>query len=198
MRIDRTTTTPFLLRVFSSHGNFHRLDEFDSDRQPRDELNIYSWKDATLGELTSLLAKELVGDSQRDLISYKFSYRLVFGDANHGRYQIRDLGTIQLHDKSSEAQKSLDDIRFVIGDWIDIAILKPGDRLYDARSSNRSNYCIQAGRGGGGVGQGSRSSYRDRHTTDTYRPYDRRERNSIRSPVDNRRWAHDSYRSSRI
>lgn len=201
MKVDRTTTTPFLIRIFSDHRNFHRLEDFDTDRQPRDELNLYSWKDATLGELTTLLAKELVGDSQRTLATFKFSYRLIFGDTNRRRYQFRDLGTVQLNDKSTDGKKSLDDVRFVIGDWIDIAVLQPGDKLYDTRLPSRDSRPVaQGGRAPARGEYGANSNYRDRQHKDTYRPYDRNDRRDKRPgqpPSDNRRWGNDSYRPDR-
>lgn len=199
MRVDRTTTTPFLIRIFSNHGGFHRLDEFDHDIQPRDEINLYSWKDATLGELTTLLAKELVGDSKRGLSSFRFSYRLIFGDANRGRYLTKDLGTVSLHDKSADSGKTLDDARFIIGDWIAIAVLQPGDRLYDSRYTDRDNRPSRDGRGGHRGGYNGVSSYRDRQHMDNYRPYDRNDRDRRRPPrpMESRRWGNDSYRPDR-
>jgi histone deacetylase complex subunit SAP18 len=198
--VDRQTTTPFLIRIFSSHGKFHRIDEFNTNTQPSAELNLYSWKDATLGELTTLLAKELIGETDRRISSFKFSFRLVYGDNTRGKYLIRDIGTVQPSQDSRDAQKSLGDARFVIGDWVDIAILQPGDRLYDQRNDDRDSRGASGGnrglqRGGrGGFGTNTRGGYASRgqySNGSSYRPYEREDRHR-RSP--DGRWSNDGYR----
>lgn len=199
MPIDRTTTTPFLIRAFPCHGSFHSLNEFDHDLQPRDEINLYSWKDATLGELTTLLAKELVGPSDRAVSSFRFNFRLVFGDNNRGRYQTRDIGSVQVGKKTRDSEKTLDDVRFIIGDWIDIAVLQPGDRLYDHTRNEERDY-KHPYRGNNGNYRGQRDrSYRG---SDSFRSNDRYDRNDRArggfrgaAPVDGRRWDNDNYRS---
>lgn len=72
-------------------------------------------KDATLGELTTLLSRELAKD--RPDVQLKYSYRLIYGDNNRDRYLVRDLGTVSPTHKSPEWDKSLGESRFVIGDW---------------------------------------------------------------------------------
>lgn len=207
--IDRQATTPFLIRIFSSHGGFHRADEFDVHSQPRNEINLYSWKDATLGELTTLLTKELVGDSDSPVSSFKFGYRLIYGDNARGRFLTRDIGTVQVSHESRDSQKSLQESRFVVGDWIDIAVLQPGDRLYDQqRSENRDNYqrsntfrgnSRHQGPGYGGTGYSGRGGYSrggyQGSNGSSYRPYDRPQRGGRRSPQG--RWSNDGYQGRR-
>lgn len=211
MPVDRSTTTPFLIRIFANHGSFHNLNEFEYDLQPKNELNLYSWKDATLGELTTLLAKELIGDGDGDRqqqhnskSSYKFSYRLVFGDTQRNRYLTRDIGVVQLLDDntkpSSDSLKTLESARFVTGDWIDIAVLQPGDRAYDAARDTRLPY----GRGQAAAAAAATNHHQQYrpHNDGRYnrpnnnnqrRPYDRRERDD----ADRHRWTNDNYRPHR-
>ncbi|TKC44743.1 hypothetical protein EI555_008338 [Monodon monoceros] len=51
--IDREKTCPLLLRVFTTnYGRHHRMHEFSRGNVPSCELQIYTWMDATLKELT--------------------------------------------------------------------------------------------------------------------------------------------------
>lgn len=50
--VDRETTCPFLLRVFCKENSRHMLEDFIANKAPeQDELQIYTWPDATLREL---------------------------------------------------------------------------------------------------------------------------------------------------
>ncbi|XBI70120.1 hypothetical protein VPH35_064684 [Triticum aestivum] len=50
--IDREKTCPLLLRVFTKVGGHHLNEEFsERGKEPKDEVQIYTWKDATLQEL---------------------------------------------------------------------------------------------------------------------------------------------------
>ncbi|XP_017494597.1 PREDICTED: histone deacetylase complex subunit SAP18 isoform X2 [Rhagoletis zephyria] len=53
--IDREKTCPLLLRVFCSTGRHHSVSEYMYGNVPSNELQIYTWQDATLHELTSLV-----------------------------------------------------------------------------------------------------------------------------------------------
>ncbi|KAI9079989.1 hypothetical protein K1719_038054 [Acacia pycnantha] len=49
-------TCPLLLRVFTKTGGHHTNEEFVvRGKEPKDEVQIYTWKDATLRELTDLV-----------------------------------------------------------------------------------------------------------------------------------------------
>ncbi|AQK67955.1 Chaperone protein dnaJ 6 [Zea mays] len=64
--IDREKTCPLLLRVFTRVAGHHQNEEFAvRGKEPKDEVQIYAWKDATLRELT-------------DLVSPFYFYRLNF------------------------------------------------------------------------------------------------------------------------
>ncbi|QSL65213.1 hypothetical protein MERGE_002520 [Pneumocystis wakefieldiae] len=116
--IDRQKTTPFLLRIFFKIGGFHSIEEFQPESQPvADEVQIYTWKDASLYELAQLLSKAIPNNN-----STRFSFRLIYNDNYKEKYQTKDIGHVLLFSRGLEANKTLDDVRFVIGDWIDVAI----------------------------------------------------------------------------
>ncbi|KAG7235141.1 hypothetical protein CRUP_024723, partial [Coryphaenoides rupestris] len=76
--IDREKTCPLLLRVFTTNnGRHHRMDEFTRGNVPASELQIYTWMDATLKELTSLV-KEVFPEARKK--GTHFSFATVFPD----------------------------------------------------------------------------------------------------------------------
>ncbi|KAF2276861.1 uncharacterized protein EI97DRAFT_323996 [Westerdykella ornata] len=167
-KIDRQTTTPFLLRLFYKNGQFHRLEEFASPRLPP-HLQIYTWQSCTLSELTHLLLTALPSLLPAEYAGTRIAYRLIFPDmqgpsrpGTAPRFIARDLGSVivgaasvdaqgkkldndiedeesskdegkaggdivkdALQQLSGELNKTLQDARFVIGDYISAAILPP-------------------------------------------------------------------------
>ncbi|PKI49565.1 hypothetical protein CRG98_030058 [Punica granatum] len=88
--VEREKTCPLLLRVFTKSGGHNSKEEFAvRGKEPKDEVQIYTWKDATLRELT-------------DLVGKTFSY-------GNGR-RLDDI-------------KTLAELSFQIGDYLDVAIL---------------------------------------------------------------------------
>lgn len=76
---------PFLLRVFvSSSGQHHKVSEYHKGNTPSNELQIYTWKDATLHELTQLV-KEVNPETRRK--GTKFSFALVYPDFKSPMYR---------------------------------------------------------------------------------------------------------------
>jgi hypothetical protein len=51
-KVDREKSCPFLIRVFYKVGSTHRVDEFDGDKRPAEEVQVYSWFDANLREIS--------------------------------------------------------------------------------------------------------------------------------------------------
>ncbi|KAF8539605.1 Sin3 associated polypeptide p18-domain-containing protein [Trichophaea hybrida] len=127
-KIDRTTITPFLLNLYYRQGGFHRLDDFRAHQQPRDHIQIYTWRDCTLHELSILLsdALPLVCPPRS-----RCGFRLIYADTRYGntRYTSKDLGAVvPAGDPSLDqvAKKTLNEVQFVVGDWIDVAIYPEG------------------------------------------------------------------------
>lgn len=111
-----------------------RVDDFTPSRQPsEDEVRIYTWKDATLQELTTLLSSA-IPEKYQESQNTTLYFRLIYGDRVRGRYVHRDIGHVYLHPDTitnnlnstskfrDAAGKTLGNARFIIGDWIDVAI----------------------------------------------------------------------------
>jgi len=124
--IDREKTCPLLLRVFCSTGRHNSLSDFSNGQVPGNELQIYTWMDATLKEISSLV-KEVNQDARRPGTVFDFS--LVYPDLKSMRdfraYRSRSIGTTISAQKTMDDNKSLAMVRFTIGYYLDIAITPP-------------------------------------------------------------------------
>merc|ERR1712113_665963 len=114
-------------------------------------LQMYTWQDATLKELEGLV-KEVYPDLR----------------GQNPRCQTRDIGTTIASKQGNDDNKTLHDCKFVIGDYIDVAITPPTGRM-DRMDYGRRGFGDRGngfGGGGGGFrgGRGrSRSRSRDRN-----------------------------------
>ncbi|GAU40801.1 hypothetical protein TSUD_348980 [Trifolium subterraneum] len=119
--VDREKTCPLLLRVFTKIGNHHTMDDFSvRGKEPKDEVQIYTWKDATLRELTDLV-KEVAPAARRR--NAKLSFAFVFPDKN-GRFKVQEVGkTLSYGNGRLDDGKALADLGFEIGDYLDVAII---------------------------------------------------------------------------
>ncbi|KAA8567552.1 hypothetical protein EYC84_008027 [Monilinia fructicola] len=152
-KIDRNTTVPFHLKLFYKSGSFHRLEEFSPHGELPLHVNISTWQSCTLRELSHLLATALPDLLPDPAIGTRLSYRLIFPDtrpsaSGPGRYTTKDLGSVVIGDGGpgilpdeeesaivsggimagelmGEPEKTLQDARFVIGDYVSCAILPP-------------------------------------------------------------------------
>ncbi|XP_078258564.1 histone deacetylase complex subunit SAP18 isoform X3 [Rhinoraja longicauda] len=83
--VDREKTCPLLLRVFTTNnGRHHRMDDFARGNVPSSELQIYTWMDATLKELTSLV-KEVYPEARKK--GTHFSFAIVYPDPKRPGYR---------------------------------------------------------------------------------------------------------------
>lgn len=130
VKIDRTKQPPLLLKVsYTKNGNFNRTATFEGGRdKPDHEVNIYTWKDATLKEL---LRDILLQTSDQEIAYNNTEY--IFGAVfphlfgkNAGRYEIRRIGRLtQGRDSKDDKIRPLEDKRYIVGDRLDIAIVLP-------------------------------------------------------------------------
>ncbi|CAG8959261.1 hypothetical protein HYFRA_00012619, partial [Hymenoscyphus fraxineus] len=155
IKVDRQATTPFHLKLFYRNGGFHRLDEFTPNADLPPHLQIYTWQTCTLRELSHLLTSALPSLLPDPAIGTRLAFRLIFPDTRNsgassgiGRYMMKELGSIVIGDGgpgilpdddeaeivaggqmsgplSGEPDKTLQDARFVIGDYVSCAILPP-------------------------------------------------------------------------
>ena len=91
---------------------------------PPNELQIYTWMDATLKELTSLV-REVNPDSRKKgtyfdfaIISPAMGRGQMAPNGTYCHYQSRDIGTTVSGTKGMDDGKTLSQARFVIGKFI--------------------------------------------------------------------------------
>ncbi|GAA5872490.1 hypothetical protein JCM1840_006076 [Sporobolomyces johnsonii] len=173
-KVDREKTCPFLLRVFVNDAVHHPDSAFSTTSLPtHHEHQVYVWRDSTLREILILLRD--ASPTLRASPLTRYSLRLVFWDAQHDRFTSQDLASISARellsssstatgggastkDRSSSSSsargvyanprldQTLAEARFVIGDYLDVALILPSGPLSTATSA--------AGGGGGGGGGG--------------------------------------------
>ena len=142
-KVDRQTTTPFLLKLFYRRNDFHRLDEFTPHHQPAEYLQIYTWLTCSLLELAQLVQSAMPNTFPSPAAGTRVAFRLVYPDMqgaihnsnSQGRYCTKDMGSVVIGaederstirgDDHLEAEKCLQDFKFVIGDWVTCVILPP-------------------------------------------------------------------------
>ncbi|KAF5363614.1 hypothetical protein D9756_000117 [Leucocoprinus leucothites] len=150
----RETTTPFLIRAFVKIGSFHRLTLFEDGSLPTtDEHQLHTWKDATLRELLTTLRNTAPHIPEYKHPLARFSFRTVYADpALKGRFAQKDLGMVYSRDilgepgalnvtaprlledaenenreptEREKEERTLDDLKFVPGDYLLVAVLLP-------------------------------------------------------------------------
>lgn len=129
-----------LIRIFCKFGEHHREEDFSYTQQPvEDEVLVHTWRDATLAELTELLAQEHREVRQSET---KCTFKVVFPNSD-GKWMSRHLGSTaigrRLHDDIST--QTLAQVRFQVGDFMSVAIYPP-----------RSSMAARAGEGKEGRG----------------------------------------------
>lgn len=134
--VDREKTCPLLLRVFNNIGRHNPMSEYHRGQTPANELQIYTWLDATLKELTSLV-KEVNPEARRK--GTFFDFAIVYPDPRAPVYRLREIGTTCAGHKGQDDGVSLANKKFVIGDFLDIAITPPRNERPNQRR-NRPPY----------------------------------------------------------
>ncbi|KAJ7102400.1 histone deacetylase complex protein [Mycena belliarum] len=150
----REKTVPFLIRTFLKIGSFHRLTQFEDGTLPTtDEQQLFAWKDATLREILSILRNTAPHVAEYRHPLARFSFRTVYVEqGSRGRFASKDLGMVYSRDILGEPgtltstaprlledsfevphepvererdERTLEDLRFVPGDFLLIAVLLP-------------------------------------------------------------------------
>uniref|UniRef100_A0A7S2XY13 Histone deacetylase complex subunit SAP18 n=1 Tax=Fibrocapsa japonica TaxID=94617 RepID=A0A7S2XY13_9STRA len=119
--IDRDKVCPLLLRCFWKVGAHHRVEDFAEANQgivPMDEVQIYTWADASLRELTDLI-KEVNPAARRRTARLNFAF--VYPD-KRGRNVLKEVGIVYSNRRSDADDKTLRALRFQTGDFLDVAI----------------------------------------------------------------------------
>ncbi|KAK3819799.1 MAG: Sin3 associated polypeptide p18-domain-containing protein [Benniella sp.] len=96
--IDREKLCPFLLRMYYSRGQHHRVDAFSPTSTPpqSSELRLYTWKNATLGEIASLVKQAIPDLVSQAGTGAQLSFRHIYLDINKGIFVGRDVGKVYL------------------------------------------------------------------------------------------------------
>ena len=136
--VDREKTCPLLLRMFCRLNGHHHMDEYTGRKTPdtADELIVYTWRDASLKELAGLI-KEVYGDSRKGGV--RFTFRHVYPDG-HYRWVFKDIGCFVNGRSGRDDLKTMQDFRFVTGDYLDVAIYTADDRAHEANHMHSSIY----------------------------------------------------------
>lgn len=144
---DHKQRCPFLLRVFvRTNGQLRREEFTDPQRLPDEELQVYTWMDATLSELASLIM-EVDPAPRRRRANLRFS--TVYRSSHMGKptAQFRDLGRVtvgqEVHcpagwnsclcrvltvmgwKQGPDDAKALRDTAFKIGDMLAVSVMLP-------------------------------------------------------------------------
>ncbi|KAI0166606.1 hypothetical protein GGR57DRAFT_31538 [Xylariaceae sp. FL1272] len=180
--MDRSTTAPFALQLFYRTGAFHRPDEFSAEILP-EHITIHTWNDCTLVELTHHLETTDGNLLPNPAVGTRLAFRLFFQDTRGavttGRYAIKDMGSVVIGDggpgldpdnpdanitlEDTSPYKTLNDARFVVGDYISCAILPPlPDGSVAPASSARGGRGTGAGESPFAVGRPPTAPSRDR------------------------------------
>ena len=128
-----------------------------------DEVTIYTWRDATLKELSDLIKEVNVECRRRDS---RFSFQLVYYDFR-GAARFKSIGIVSNSRAGRDDVLTLESLRFVQGDFIDVAIYT-GDSVPTAHPPSA--------RDGRRSGNGAGRLFLRRVSADRDRPYGRRER----------------------
>ncbi|XP_076951947.1 histone deacetylase complex subunit SAP18-like [Bidens hawaiensis] len=122
--VDREKNCPLLLRVFTKQvGGHHGPADFAvRGKEPKDEVQIYTWMDATLRELTDLV-KEVAPEARRRdaMLSFAFVY-----PTKNGHFTVKEIGKTLSYPNArrpDDGSKALGALTFEIGDYLDEAIL---------------------------------------------------------------------------
>ncbi|KAI8362034.1 Sin3 associated polypeptide p18-domain-containing protein [Mortierella sp. GBAus27b] len=100
--IDREKLCPFLLRMYYSRGAHHRTEVYSPMSTPpqSSELRLYTWKNATLGEITSLVKQAIPDLVIQAGPGAQLSFRHMYLDIRKGVFVGRDIGKVTLENPS--------------------------------------------------------------------------------------------------
>ena len=139
--VDRAATCPFLLRVFWSERRHNDLQAYGdtpgSGVTPPNELRLYAWEDCTLRELADMVKHERA-ETRRPRC--QLSFAIVYPD-RLGRNAMKEVGYVWATKAPQQAHavenKTLRDLHFQTGDFIDVAVIfqgLPENNTYFTRS----------------------------------------------------------------
>ncbi|KAL7079101.1 hypothetical protein ACQ4LE_001774 [Meloidogyne hapla] len=154
--IDREKICPLLLRIFCAQVRHNSMNDYSRGSVPPNELQIYTWLDCTLKELTSLI-KDVNPDARRR--GTEFDFAIVAPDRYSARYALREVGITISGQRSPDDDKSLSQCKFEVGDFIDVVINPPDAGIVGGRGNGAHGVYGAQRRSGGERVERDRTSY---------------------------------------
>ncbi|KAJ6232031.1 sap18 [Anaeramoeba flamelloides] len=120
LNIDREKTVPFLLRIYLSLEKHNPKSYYEKVESHKD-AQVHTWLDCTLGDLTEYL-KTVSKHAKKENV--KLDFNLVYKDRRTGDVRFKEAGyTYSSSNESLYHDKTLSELNFSIGDWIDVAFI---------------------------------------------------------------------------
>ena len=112
-------TCPLLLRVFCNTSGRHNQRHEYNRGVPGNELQIYTWLDATLKELTRLITEVYPNTKVKGSI---FNFAVCWPNPRQPGFIMKDIGFTTIGTKGPDDNATLKQKQFVIGDYLDVAV----------------------------------------------------------------------------
>ena len=117
--INREKICPFLVKLYYKENEFNSLEDMNAGKFPVSrELHIYTWMDASLRELTMLIRDSLDFAKRKDA---NLNFSFIFPDSK-GVLQRKEIGNVHTYKKYNDDNKTLKQLSFSVGDYIDICL----------------------------------------------------------------------------
>eukprot|EP01132_Coremiostelium_polycephalum_P000439 gene439-555_t len=118
--LNREKVCPLLLRVFIKEDSFHSPDEFKSRSvvPEKDEIQVYTWKNSTLREITTLIKEVNLNARKKES---KLNFAFIYPDTK-GVFQIKQIGSVHSSKKGDDDHKTLEDLDFNY-QYLDVSLI---------------------------------------------------------------------------
>ncbi len=126
-----------LLRVFCNYtGRHNSRSDYNRSNVPSNELQIYTWLDATLREITNLIT-EVNPEAKRK--GTFFNFCVCYPNPNGPGFRMREIGSTTSGKRGPDDKASLQSKRFIVGDYLDVAITYARNSSLEHRSGGGSS-----------------------------------------------------------
>lgn len=131
--------TPFLINLYHQTGSFPRPQDLQHPSTTTPHTPLYAFKTTTLLHLVHLLADAHPSVLPSPAIGTRVAFRLSFSDGRHlttqdlgsvvirGRNRDVDTGVDDDEEDKDDSEKTLHDVKFIVGDYLSCAILPPDE-----------------------------------------------------------------------
>ncbi|RNA05757.1 histone deacetylase complex subunit SAP18 [Brachionus plicatilis] len=119
LQIDREKTCPLLLRVFCNTTGRHNRPNDYVRQVPSNELQIHTWLDATLKEITRLITDVYPNTKTKGTT---FNFSVVWPNQRGPGFRMKEIGSTTIGTKGPDDNATLQSKKFVIGDYLDVSV----------------------------------------------------------------------------